>query len=397
VDGESDGQPSSHADSDDRSGDCLPAGDEDGVYIWDKEWGIYRRLREVSPRHFQANEDYTLGVVASTNGHLNVWMDFNGNGDWSDPGEQVFDGTPLVPGTNELAFRIPAMASNGYSYARFRFGSQAGLSYTGLAENGEVEDYLIMLVRWTDFGDAPSPYPTREVDNGARHLAGPVYFLGSCVDGEPDGQPSLGADSDNGSGGCHGLLGDEDGVFIWDEGLGSYRPIQEPRRLQANGDYMLGVVASTNGYLNAWVDFNIDGNWSDPGEQVFADTPLVRGTNDLALHIPAMASNGYSFTRFRFSSQVGLSYTGWVENGEVEDHRVELTEVTRINSLKLGDGNVALSWNDTHLSYTVEQSTNQVSGTWVPCTGTWPIGSNGWTGSLVEDTGMVFYRIRISP
>jgi len=38
---------------------------------------------------------------------------------------------------------VPGTATAGSTYARFRFSSAGGLSYTGMAIDGEVEDYKI--------------------------------------------------------------------------------------------------------------------------------------------------------------------------------------------------------------------------------------------------------------
>jgi len=35
------------------------------------------------------------------------------------------------------------------------------------------------------------------------------------------------------------------------------------------------VVAAAAGYLNAWIDFNTNGAWSDAGEQVFTNVALT--------------------------------------------------------------------------------------------------------------------------
>ena len=39
------------------------------------------------------------------------------------------------------------------------------------------------------------------------------------------------------------------------------------------------VVASTNGLLDAWIDFNANGSWADAGDQIFTNLPLAAGTN----------------------------------------------------------------------------------------------------------------------
>jgi cytochrome c peroxidase len=87
----------------------------------------------------------------------------------------------------------------------------------------------------------------------------------------------------------------------------------------------LTVVASAPGFLNAWIDFNADGDWADPGEQIFINQPLIAGANALAFDVPATArATSITFARYRFNSSGGLSFTGPAEDGEVEDYAVEI-------------------------------------------------------------------------
>ena len=51
----------------------------------------------------------------------------------------------------------------------------------------------------------------------------------------------------------------------------------------------LTVNASAAGMLDAWIDFNADGDWLDVGERIFASTPLVAGDNSLNFDMPADA------------------------------------------------------------------------------------------------------------
>ena len=92
-----------------------------------------------------------------------------------------------------------------------------------------------------DFGDAPSPYPVRANEDGARHLIVPGWHLGETVDAEPDGQPSAFASSDDSS--WPGLQDDEDGVFCL-QADGQYRPL-DLSELRANNDHTLKVTASS--------------------------------------------------------------------------------------------------------------------------------------------------------
>jgi uncharacterized repeat protein (TIGR01451 family) len=158
-----------------------------------------------------------------------------------------------------------------------------------------------------DAGDAPDPsYPTLVVSNGARHGIGGGLYLGASVDADADGQPSAQADGDDGDG-----LDDEDGV-VFTSGLG--------RGLNAS----LDITASAAGLLNAWVDFNADGDWLDAGEQIFTDQALATGVNPLSFSIPADANLGATFARFRIDSAGGLSPDGIAIDGEVEDELVEI-------------------------------------------------------------------------
>jgi hypothetical protein len=160
----------------------------------------------------------------------------------------------------------------------------------------------------TDFGDAPDPkYPTLLANNGACHVISPTVYLGSRVDGEFDGQPNALATGDDSNG-----VDDDDGVVFSPLVVGETADIQ--------------VTASAQGYLNAWIDWNADGDWADVGEHVFTDQVLSAGVNRLTLAVPAKALVGETFARFRFSTVRGLRYDGLAADGEVEDYMVRVEE-----------------------------------------------------------------------
>ncbi|MFH1118952.1 MAG: GEVED domain-containing protein, partial [Bacteroidota bacterium] len=265
----------------------------------------------------------TVDVTASAIGALNAWIDFNMNGSWGDPGEQIFTDIMLNPGLNSLSFAVPASATAGQTFARFRFSSILGLTFTGTAPDGEVEDYFVTIEPQQeefDWGDAPDgPYPTLGVNNGANHRLDGVTFLGLTVDAEPDGQPdpiALGDDNNNAM--------DEDGVqFNWPLLKGS--PV------------MLTVTASTSGLFNGWIDFDGDGTWAQTNEQVFVDFFLNAGTQNVSFIVPPNATPGLTFARFRFSNQAALSYTGSASNGEVEDYAVMIVDNPELKWQQLPD------------------------------------------------------------
>jgi hypothetical protein len=184
------------------------------------------------------------------------------------------------------------------------------LSYDGPAADGEVEDCTVELPEpplflLVDFGDAPDPtYPTLNAENGASHSVDWDVYLGNSIDWDMDGQPdpnALGDDNDGND--------DDDGVvFTSPLSRGTFATVD--------------VTASSAGLLNAWCDFNADGDWADPGEQIFTDTPVVAGVNNLSFAIPIDASTGVTFARFRYDTQGGLSFDGPADDGEVEDYEV---------------------------------------------------------------------------
>ena len=82
---------------------------------------------------------------------LDAWIDFNRDGDWLDPGEQILVSANLgtSSGVKLIGFEIPAGTTPGSTFARFRLSSDGGLAPNGLANDGEVEDYAVTLAEPT--------------------------------------------------------------------------------------------------------------------------------------------------------------------------------------------------------------------------------------------------------
>ena len=178
-----------------------------------------------------------------------------------------------------------------------------------------------------DFGDAPAAaqsgfagsYPTTLTDDGARHtVAGPT--LGVYRDSEADGQLSANADGDD----TAGTPDDEDGVTI---------PVLSASTFSSTTASLtvdLQNADATANYLDAWIDFNQDGDWNDPGEQVFTVYNLgtTNGVKTLSFTIPQDTGDnivyGTTYARFRLSTAGGLPPTGAADDGEVEDYRLTI-------------------------------------------------------------------------
>ncbi len=309
VDAEGDGQPTAAANGDDTSagapvfGTCADDDDEDGVTF---------------TSNLLAGQQAGVEVVASADCTLSAWVDFNADGDWTDPGESLFPvGQSLVAGTNNLNFAVPAGAVEGLTHARFRCTTVGAVAFAGPAPDGEVEDYRVHVGVSLDWGDAPEPYPTSLEVNGPSHALGNGVYLGSCVDAEGDGQPTIAADGDdaNATQPAFGVCtqgDDEDGVTFLSPILAGKAAAVE-------------VVAGGACTLSAWVDFNADGDWNDGGESLFPGGQLLTpGVNSLTFAVPAGAERGDTYARFRCTTSGVVEPTGAAPDGEVEDYRVAI-------------------------------------------------------------------------
>jgi hypothetical protein len=218
--------------------------------------------------------------------------------------------------------QVPANAVLGDTYARFRFSSVDDLDPKGFAPDGEVEDYKVAIVPpETDYGDAPtaaqsgfaSSYPTLVADNGASHVVGgPV--LGTIWDSEDDGQPTPGADGDD-------LTDDDDA-----DGVTFDTP------LALGLDAQFTVTNTGGGKLDAWIDYNANGDWSDPGEKVVDSDVLTDGVaKQYTVTVPDTATVGDTYARFRLSTAGGLNPDGAASDGEVEDYLVSILSVIDFN------------------------------------------------------------------
>ena len=238
-------------------------------------------------------------------------------------------GTPLA-GTHTFEFFVLQGDVSGdgavnfadYGVVGSNFDPLAGTPYRAGDANGDglvnFADYGVIGANFNplglaalayDFGDAPrasTNYPTTSAKDGPIHIIGSGLFLGASVDSENDGQPHANALGDDNAG------DDEDGVTFGSLTAGS----------TANVTIVAAVPSSA--VLNAWIDFNADGDWSDVGEQVFIDEPLANGSNPRSFSIPASAANGDTFARFRVTRSAGYSFTGLAPDGEVEDYEINI-------------------------------------------------------------------------
>lgn len=322
----------------------------------------------------------TSTTVAQINPNTGTINFSTNNTEW-----QTYQGTYVVPA--------------GQTLTRFEFAAVA--TATGDNSVGNFLD-AIRFGELCDHGDASDNYPVLRGNGGAAHILDGTTYLGSGVLAEPDGQRSIDATGDDNIGNDSDHTDDEDGVIFTSE-------------LTAGGNASVTVTASSSGFLNAWVDFNQDGDWDNSNERIFADQTMSAGVNSLSFAVPSEAVGGNTFARFRFSQTGGLTPTGIASTGEVEDYRVGITAVvtdpnvllvkriTRINdgeinnripsvSLNVYDPDPTSPYDDNLIEATASPAdTNKWPGTTDNTTSTFLIGARD--GGVTEPGDEIEYTI----
>ena len=278
-------------------------------------------------------------------------------------GDDIIVGVNAVDGGNGIA----DTRANNAAYMNPAPNSIMNALYddTAAANNAlSVDDMNGANFLYTpDLGDAPDPYPAKTHSNiqtgtlndvpiyaprvGAEHkfgwgvappLAPPAPFefewLGSLMDNAPDECEAKQVDND--------LF--DDGVIIWGD-------------LVPGGWLMTTVTISTSGqpgryvaanpnqwmYLNAWVDWNRDGDWADAGEKIIGAGAPVLGVDAFVspatpiygTRIPEWVEPCDTWLRFRldYAEDVGANRQPWSDPnlneergqaafGEVEDYEL---------------------------------------------------------------------------
>ncbi|KZN28518.1 hypothetical protein N480_10520 [Pseudoalteromonas luteoviolacea S2607] len=144
-----------------------------------------------------------------------------------------------------------------------------------------------------DYGDAPDSYGTSLDANGARHNVGDLFF-GESVSAEYFPKAT---DDDNG--------------------------VSFLTNLETGYDSLVSFTLSKTGFVNAWVDWNRDGEFQD-SERVISQYQGSAGENRVLVPVPVDAVEGSTWARFRVSNNSDIAPQGGIDNGEVEDLNVSV-------------------------------------------------------------------------
>jgi hypothetical protein len=161
LDFDADGVPSTNADGD--------GGDEDGVLIAPLRAG---------------QRSATIAVTASNvaaGARLDAWIDFDGDGSWGDGDERIAHRLVLSEGVNVLTVDVPVDAATGAAFARFRVSTAGGLGVAGIAQNGEVEDYLVNIAAPLHASGVFAPSAMVEASAAGAH-----QLISADLDGDGD-------------------------------------------------------------------------------------------------------------------------------------------------------------------------------------------------------------------
>lgn len=216
--------------------------------------------------------------------------------------------TSAIPANSSGNITIAYKVTQNSTYAIPRNGFSASLTpapYQTLSNN--TIDDVLSLYTYTeirDFGDAPASY------GSADHGIDFKNYMGITIDGESADQPSANADGDD-----INNLDDEDGVIFPTMTRGTKADIS--------------VTVAGTGYINAWIDWNGDGDFNDSNEMIVNNTPAAAGVTDISIDVPQNAIvSRPTFARFRFgpnsTKKPTYSRTGSATYGEVEDYQITI-------------------------------------------------------------------------
>ncbi|PID49416.1 MAG: hypothetical protein CR991_06640 [Proteobacteria bacterium] len=268
-------------------------------------------------------------MVLSDSPNVNTtcaWMSLRNLADTESPeaGDEGFltkNGTVPANGSCQIQANVTADTLGNYANISSTLHTVAG-------ESSPASAFLLVTsdAAGYDWGDAPASY------NGSfdtSHLIHPDFYLGTSVDAESGPPAPLDGTGDDVTG-----SDDEDGITL-------------PATFMPGDTVTLRAkVNGAAGYLSAWIDWDADGYFSQ-AEYVAAniqdggseDTDgEVNGTIVFDVSVPATASAGDTYARFRWSDKFGLGPSDNITNytkgasvkmnastdvfGEIEDYAV---------------------------------------------------------------------------
>ena len=330
----------------------------------------------------------TISLSSGTypfNQNMAVWIDYNQNGVFSDPGEKLGEvlNVPQFPATSTITFTVPGTALGGATRMRVRDAySSTNLDPCLSYSYGETEDYVVNITGTATYSYTWSPAVAGNSTAASvttLPISGSTTFTAVVNDGICSSVPSnaitIGiagtpvittAASAPVSGYCASAAQFTADEEIFNVTLGTmnntsdcFTPAGGPGSILERysnftsgagapsipnlatgsttaGSVTVGSCGSFNytSGLAVFIDFNQDGDFTDVGEKVFSNGPLANincvpaTAVPINVTVPATAVGGQ--TRMRVVNKENTSgdnitpctVTGW---GETEDYLVNIT------------------------------------------------------------------------
>ncbi len=287
----------------DIAGLSFTSGADNGGYFYVNDANI--ELSKGDTYDFSLTPAYASTVYEE---YWRIWIDYNDDGDFTDPNELVFDAGNASTTTVNGDFTVPTNINNSTTRMRVimkyvDINDSSAPNSCGTFEFGEVEDFSVIISEGnTDSTDDPSPYCVSEGN------ANDEWIQSVSI-----GNFSYNSGNNNG----YGNHTDQGTISL----------------LQGSSN-ALNLVTGYSGdqyeeYWKIWIDFNKDNDFNDSGELVFDAGLGNTGTLNSTLNIPENATLGN--TRLRVVMK-GLSDTdnaapnscGEYNFGETEDYLVNI-------------------------------------------------------------------------
>ncbi|MDR1075127.1 MAG: DUF11 domain-containing protein, partial [Xanthomonadaceae bacterium] len=244
--------------------------------------------------------------------------------------------------------------------------------------DGEVAEVNFGFTVTRDFGDAPDKFGTLIASNGPQHWANAASLVRmgesasrSSVSGTADGNPSAAADSAT----------TDDGVKVKLTGSDTPQPLQNVVLISGKTyNFTVDVQGSVPdlGNLNSWITWTDTENFAT--RMHAADKTGSGGQITFGYQVPASsASAGMTpiFARFRMSTSTGLgpkatsSDAGWVQDGEVEDYKLNVAPGALRLGVKSESGTGEFRYTMTNISTNSPSTANQTLETTTAGTTVW--------------------------
>lgn len=262
------------------NGNINDSGNDDG-------YGDYTNLTPISVYN-GANVTLTPGFGnANFNENWAIWIDFNKDGDFIDPNEQVFSG--MSEGANALIGSLNIMEEfSGTTRMRIAMVFNNDPASCDSFDYGEVEDYIVTFGGFDYCGNV-------SISSNYEYIQ--QVQIGNVVNNS----------------------GNNDGYEDF-RNLGTI-PIEDEMSIELTAGFASGAYVE---YWSVWIDLNHDGILDNSNERVFSG--LKFGTAPLVgnLNLPEGDFGGTMLMRIAMQWGGYPEPCGLIYYGEVEDYRVRL-------------------------------------------------------------------------